>query len=104
MDVAVSPSETAVSYALAESKPRMVAIATILQKQKSAIFSRKATRPKELDGKIYASYDARLEDDIVREIIRNDGGQGNIESIVPPKLGCLNTILSHRLCAVLKLL
>jgi NitT/TauT family transport system substrate-binding protein len=46
-----------------------------------------------LDGKTYASYDARFEDHIVRQLVRNDGGAGDIEVVTPPKLGIPNTLL-----------
>ena len=54
-----------------------------------------AYRPKDLDGKIYASYRARYEDHIVKELIKNDGGTGDIQLIYPEKLGIWNTLLQH---------
>jgi hypothetical protein len=52
-------------------------------------------RPKKLDGKTYASHDARFEDHIVRQLVRNDGGAGDIEIVTPPKLGIPNTLLNR---------
>jgi ABC-type nitrate/sulfonate/bicarbonate transport system substrate-binding protein len=49
-----------------------------------------------LDGKTYASYEARYEDNIVRQMIKNDGGKGDIEVIYPEKLGIWNTVLSGK--------
>jgi ABC-type nitrate/sulfonate/bicarbonate transport system substrate-binding protein len=49
-----------------------------------------------LDGKTYASYEARYEDGIVLQMIKNDGGKGDIQVIYPEKLGIWNTVLSGK--------
>jgi ABC-type nitrate/sulfonate/bicarbonate transport system substrate-binding protein len=74
----------------------MRAIAAILQEDASAIAVLKnseVTRPKDLDGKSYASYGARYEDQIVKQIIKNDGGEGNLNLHYPNKLGIWNTLV-----------
>jgi hypothetical protein len=74
-----------------------IAIYAILQNDLSCIATLQSSNipsPKWLDGKIYASYKARYEDHIVREMIKNDGGEGNLEIIYPEKLGIWNTLLS----------
>ena len=50
-------------------------------------------RPRQLDGKRYASYGARYEGRIVQKMIQNDGGKGDFEELVPAKLGIWNTLL-----------
>eukprot|EP00976_Prorocentrum_cordatum_P017764 357880-Prorocentrum_minimum.AAC.1 len=45
-------------------------------------------RPRDLDGKLYASYAARFEGRIVQKMIRNDGGQGNFQVRRPPSILC----------------
>jgi ABC-type nitrate/sulfonate/bicarbonate transport system substrate-binding protein len=42
---------------------------------------------------IYASYKARYEDEIIRSMIRNDEGKGNVSIIYPDKLGIWNTLI-----------
>ncbi len=49
-----------------------------------------------MDGKLYASYKARYEDDIVRQMIQYDGGIGNIKITYPEKLGIWETILTGK--------
>ena len=51
------------------------------------------SRPADPDGHRYASYDARFEDHIVRQLVKNDGGDGYLDIITPPKLGIWNTLL-----------
>ncbi|MEL6844012.1 MAG: ABC transporter substrate-binding protein, partial [Bacteroidota bacterium] len=74
----------------------MIAIAAILQYDLSAIAVRAEDgihSPRDLDGKSYASYQARYEDEIVKQMIRNDGGKGEIELIYPKKLGIWDTVI-----------
>jgi ABC-type nitrate/sulfonate/bicarbonate transport system substrate-binding protein len=76
-----------------------IAIYAILQKDLSCIATLKSsniTSPKLLDGKTYASYKARYEDHIVKQMIKNDGGEGDLNIIYPDKLGIWNTLLSGK--------
>ena len=77
---AVAPSETAISFSTTEpEKPRLVAVAALLQGSASAIATLKSSgldRPAKLAGKRYASYNGRFEDPIVRRMVTNDGGDG----------------------------
>lgn len=94
--VGVAPSESVISYQTHPEYASLVAIAAVCQRDTSAIAALAESdieRPRDLDGKTYASYDARFEDDIVRQLIRNDGGDGEIEIITPPKLGIPNTLV-----------
>jgi NitT/TauT family transport system substrate-binding protein len=95
-DLAIAPSESAISYHTHPEYPDLTAVATVCQRDTSAIVTLADSgidRPAELDGKTYASYDARFEDHIVRQLIRNDGGAGEVEIVTPPKLGIPNTLL-----------
>jgi len=47
----------------------------------------------------YASYQARYEDHIVKQMIRNDGGNGDIQITYPDKLGIWNTLLQGKVDA-----
>ena len=93
--VAVAPSESVISFnTLPEAVP-LVAIAAVLQQDASAIVTRSDSgieRPAQLDGKIFASYHARFEDDIVRQMVKNDGGQGNFQVTNPDKLEMWRTV------------
>ena len=93
--VAIAPSESVISFnTLSEAVP-LVAIAAVLQKDASAIVTRSDSgieRPAQLDGKIFASYDARFEDDIVRQMVKNDGGKGDFQIINPDKLEMWHTV------------
>ena len=94
--LAIGPSESVISYSTHPDYPSLTAIAAVCQTDKSAIVTPAESdidRPADLDGCRYASYDARFEDSIVAQMIRNDGGEGSFESITPPKLGIWDTLL-----------
>jgi NitT/TauT family transport system substrate-binding protein len=94
--VAITPSESAISYHTHPDYPSLTAVAAVCQRDTSAIVTLESSgidRPKKLDNRTYASYDARFEDHIVRQLVRNDGGRGELEILTPPKLGIPNTLL-----------
>ena len=98
-DIALCPFESVLSYNTKSKVFHAVAIAGIFREDISAIaVSAKSniTRPKELDGKSYASYKARYEDYIVAQMIKNDGGEGNLKISYPDKLGIWETLLSGK--------
>jgi ABC-type nitrate/sulfonate/bicarbonate transport system substrate-binding protein len=95
-DVALCPTESVISYRTKENPFGLIAIAALLQEDLSAIAASKQAgirTPRDLDGKTYSSYQARYEDGIVREMIKNDGGSGELKIIYPKKLGIWNTLL-----------
>ena len=96
-DFALCPMESVLSYRTKAKPFKLKAVAAIYQEDMSAIICTKAsgiTSPKELDGKLYASYQARYEDEIVKQMIINDGGKGTIEIAYPRKLGIWETLLN----------
>ncbi|KAI9009065.1 NMT1/THI5 like-domain-containing protein [Hyaloraphidium curvatum] len=99
-DFAVAPSETAIAYALLpkdKGLPRLTAVAALAQKDTSAVVVRSSSgieRPAHLDGKSYASYNARFEGHIVRALVRADGGKGDVQEVFPPRLGIWDTVLN----------
>lgn len=98
-DFALCPFESVVSYRTKENAFDAVAIAAIFREDISAIVSLVGSgieRPSDLDGKKYASYKARYEDEIVRQMIKNDGGKGDFEIHYPEKLGIWNTLLNKQ--------
>ena len=97
VDFAIAPSESVISLNYKDVPVAARAIYAILREDLSSIATLREgaiARPRDLDGRTYASYGARYEDHIVRQLIRNDGGQGNPELIYPEKLGIWNTLLS----------
>lgn len=100
-DFAVGPSETAIAYATG-ADAQLVAVAALLQTDTSAIAalaSSGITRPRDLDGKTYASYAARFELATVNAMIRADGGKGELVEVVPPRLACFEEVLAGRASA-----
>jgi len=94
--LAIGPSESVISYHTHPDHPSLTAVAAISQVDRSAIVALEDSdidRPADLDGATYASYDARFEDHIVKQLVRNDGGEGDIDVVTPPKLGIWDTLL-----------
>ncbi|MEM1220713.1 MAG: ABC transporter substrate-binding protein [Bacteroidota bacterium] len=95
-DFALCPTESVISYRTKANSFPLVAVAALLQEDLSAIVVKADSgieSPKDLDGRTYSSYAARYEDGIVREMIKNDGGQGDLKVVYPDKLGIWNTLL-----------
>lgn len=98
-DFSIAPFETVISLNNKDNFVDAIAVYAILQEDLSSIITLKSSKldsPQLLDGKIYASYKARYEDHIVREMVKNDGGSGNIQIIYPEKLGIWNTVLEGK--------
>jgi len=104
-DLAIAPSESILSYRAKAQPTYFTAVAALLHADTSAIVTLASSgagngadndiqRPAHLDGKTYASYHARYEDAIVRQMIRNDGGTGDLIIHYPEKLGIWSTLLS----------
>ncbi|MGD1846101.1 MAG: ABC transporter substrate-binding protein [Salibacteraceae bacterium] len=95
-DMALCPTESVISYRTKAKPFDLIGIATLFQEDVSAIatlVSSSIERPKELDGRSYASYQARYEDQIVRQMIANDGGKGELQVAYPSKLGIWETLV-----------
>ena len=98
-DFAIAPFETVISLNNKANKVDAVAVYAILQEDLSSIVTLADSTidsPRQLDSKTYASYKARYEDHIVRQLIKNDQGQGNLNIIYPNKLGIWNTLLEGK--------
>jgi len=96
-EVALCPFESIVSYRTKSNVFDAIAIATIFKEDISAIATLGKSNiksPKDLDGLTYASYQARYEDEIVKKMIKNDGGSGDFNIVYPKKLGIWNTIMN----------
>lgn len=101
-DLAVASSETVLSYRTAAVPVPVTAVAALLQNDTSAIAvlaSSGIERPAQLDGQVYASYQARFEDHIVREMVKNDGGRGDLRLEYPPKLDIWEHLLQGKAAA-----
>lgn len=89
VDMALSPLESVMSYQTKSNPFDLIAIAALFKEDLSAIICKKGKgiqSPKDLDNTTYASYEARYEDAIVKQMIINDGGKGTIECVYPDKL------------------
>jgi len=98
-DLALCPMESILSYRTKANPFPLIAIAAVLQEDLSAIVSladKGFESPKSLDQKSYASYKAKYEDEIVKKMIQNDGGSGEIELLYPDKLGIWNTLVEGK--------
>ncbi len=96
--VALCPTESLISYRTKAEPFPLIAIAALLQEDLSAIAVRgdgPIHTPRDLDGKTYASYQARYEDEIVKQVIRNDGGRGDLHLEYPEKLGIWDTLVER---------
>lgn len=72
-------------------------MAAILQEDTSAIVTLRDSgidRPCKLDGKRYATYGARYEGSLVRQLIKSDGGRGTFQELSLPLLGLWNTVVN----------
>ncbi len=94
---ALCPTESVISYRTKRNPFDLIGVAAILKKDLSAIAVKKDSQilsPKDLDYKKYSSYQARYEDQIVRQMIKNDGGIGAIDIGYPKKLGIWETVIN----------
>lgn len=99
VDFALCPLESIISYRRKKKPFPLIAIAAILQDDLSAIAVKTGSdimSPKDLDGKTYSSYQARYEDGIVKEMIKNAGGSGELNIIYPEKLGIWENLISGK--------
>lgn len=102
VDLAIVPSESVVSFHTATPAVSLVGVAAVLARDASAIVTLHQSgidRPAQLDGKVYGSYGARFEDDLVRQMIRNDGGRGVIATHKPARLNLWQALLTNEIDA-----
>ena len=86
VELAICPSDSVIAYATGkegtDKNKKIQAIFALLDKDASTILCSSRSgieRPRDLDDKVYGSYNARYEDDIIRTMIRNDGGKGSVK-------------------------
>lgn len=102
VDVAIVPSESIISFHTTTPAVPLVAISAVLSRDASAIVTLAQSgidRPAQLDGKVYGSYGARFEDDLVRQMIRNDGGRGVMATHKPARLSLWHALLTNEIDA-----
>ncbi|GAB3713052.1 ABC transporter substrate-binding protein [Spirosoma flavus] len=98
--LAITPSESVISYQT--NGTPLIAVATLLARDISAIVTLRESgisRPNQLDGKVYASYGARYEDDIIRQLVQNDDGRGNFVAHKIPWTGIWKALLTREVDA-----
>ncbi len=96
-DIALGPTEHLLKHRLLQRDTlSVVAVATIMQKETSGFVTLKSSgidRPAQLDGKTYAGYKTLLEENLLNSMIRQDGGQGQIKMVTPPRLEVFDAFL-----------
>ena len=98
-DFGLCPTESLISFRTKKNPFILKGLMTIFQEDVSAIAtvdSNNILRPKHLDGRSYASYKARYEDKIVKKMIINDGGKGNLKIFYPKRLGVWYTLIENK--------
>lgn len=98
-ELALCPMESILSYRTKSIPFLTKAIGTVFQQDLSAVVTLDrpdVKSPRDLDGLRYASYKAKYEDMIIQEMVKNDGGKGEIELLYPEKLGIWETLLSKK--------
>ena len=98
-DFGLCPTESLISFRTKKNPFILKGLMTIFQEDVSAIatiVSNNILRPKHLDDRSYASYKARYEDKIVKKMIINDGGKGNLKIFYPKRLGIWNTLIENK--------
>lgn len=95
--IALGPSEHLINYRLLKSHAIPVkAVATVMQEETSAFITLQSSgidRPAKLDGKTYAGYQTVLEENLLANLIKNDGGEGKFEMVTPPRLDIFDAFL-----------
>ena len=95
--IALGPTEHLLKHRLLKEETfPVVAIATIMQEETSGfvtLVSSDIDRPAKLDGRTYAGYQTLLEENLLNSMIREDGGQGTINMITPPRLEIFEAFL-----------
>lgn len=93
----IGPTESLISTWTSEpGKTKPIAIAAVLYDDTSAIITKKSSGINsigKLDGKKYASYEGRFEMAIIKQMIRNNCGSGDVIEIIPSKLDCFDAVL-----------
>lgn len=97
LSFAIAPSESVISYKLSGYQPDLVAVATILQKDVSALCSTTINSLTEIDStKTYASYNARFEDGIVKTVIKQAGAKDYPQIVQPEKLDITSQVVEGK--------
>ncbi|SDK33013.1 ABC-type nitrate/sulfonate/bicarbonate transport system, substrate-binding protein [Catalinimonas alkaloidigena] len=99
VSLGIAPSESVISYNTFSEPVPLRAVAALMQTDTSAIVTLKSSgiaRPSQLDGKVYASYGARFEEGLVKAVVRNDGGEGNLTIVRPAKLSIWEGVMKGK--------
>ncbi|MDX1940193.1 MAG: ABC transporter substrate-binding protein [Saprospiraceae bacterium] len=98
-DLAIVAPETVIDAQIKGAEPSLIAIAALLAKDASAMVTLQTSGieyPGLLDGRTYASNGIPFEEQLVRKLISNDGGLGNVKFVYPEKFQSWDTLLSGK--------
>jgi len=94
VDMCILPASSIIYYNACRAKGQsqcLVGVATISQKDfiGVGVLPDKChiTRPKELDNKIYGSSGLKFSEELVKEMIKADGGKGELKNVITPAIG-----------------
>ncbi len=99
VDLAIGPSEHLFFYGDTLDQDYAVALATILQNGQSAFVvksSNEINTPMDMQGKTYIGYKTPLEEEILSDMIKNDGGNSDFNSVTPPRLSVWDAFLNDK--------
>jgi ABC-type nitrate/sulfonate/bicarbonate transport system substrate-binding protein len=89
VECAIAPSEHMMVYGgWGSAVSRVEPLASIMQRDCSAFVTTRVndvTRPRDLDGLTYAAYSTPGELELLKAMIRADGGRGDVRVISPPR-------------------
>ena len=92
-DLCIGPSEHLFFYS--KDGARGKAVATILQEDRSCFVTRpEIESPKELSGKTYLGYKTPLEEEVLKGMIQNDGGEPVFDMKTPGRLDVWEAFLN----------
>lgn len=102
VDIAMGPTEHLFYNNAKADTPRLAALATVFRRDMSSFVTRLTdgiTRPSDLDGKTIGCYGTYFETELITAMIKNDGGIGEFEVVVPNKLELWNMFMEGKVDA-----
>ncbi len=96
-DVGVGPTEGLVRQVAHPERTDLVAVAAVAQRDTSAVgvlADSGVGRPRDLDGCTYAAFATRFEPPAVTELIRADGGTGDLDVVRPDAMDVPGVLLT----------
>ena len=100
--LAIAPTESVINFNMRKAPTPLMAVAATLQQDTSAIVTLEESginRPAKIDGRRFAAYGFRFESDIIRQLVKNDGGKGEFQFSHPGKLEVWENLIEGKVDA-----